>query len=92
MTFEFSGALYRLVDYAEQVEIDGRNLRECLTKLTERYPRLGEALLDQQGRLGMGHQLFINGDQVEVTDLNGYDRIALAEDDVVFVLTALTGG
>lgn len=91
MKFEFSGALYRFVDYAREVEVPGDTLGEGLDSLVERYPRLRRTLLDQSGQVGKSHQLFINGKQLTRND--GYPTdMAMKPTDVVYVLTAITGG
>ena len=91
MKFEFSGALYRFVEYSREVEVPGETLGEGLNGLVERYPRLRRTLLDQNGEVGKSHQLFINGQQVDRTQGYPADR-SMQATDVVYVLTAITGG
>ena len=91
MKFEFSGALYRFVDYSREVEVPGETLKDGLDGLVERYPRLRRTLLDQNGQVGKSHQLFINGQQIDRSESSPAD-LAMKPDDVVYVLTAITGG
>lgn len=91
MKFEFSGALYRFVDYSREVEVPGDTLQEGLDGLIEQYPRLQRTLLDQNGQVGKSHQLFINGQQLDRSQTSPAE-MAMKSDDVVYVLTAITGG
>lgn len=91
MKFEFSGALYRFVDYSREVDVPGETLQEGLDGLIEQYPRLRRTLLDQNGAVGKSHQLFINGQQLDRSELSPSD-MAMKSSDVVYVLTAITGG
>ena len=91
MKFEFSGALYRFVDYSREVEIPGDTLKEGIDGLVERFPRLQRALLDQNGQVGKSHQLFVNGQQIDRAQHAPVD-MTMKPDDVVYVLTAITGG
>ena len=91
MKFEFSGALYRFVDYSREVDIPGDTLKEGIDRLVERYPRLQRTLLDQNGQVGKSHQLFVNGQQVDRSQRSPAD-MNMRPDDVVYVLTAITGG
>ena len=93
MTFEFSGALYRFVDYQRTVRIEeaeGGTLSDCIDALTDRYPALRRVLLDGEGLPGRSHLLYINGEPTG--DRQEAMARPLSASDEVYVLTAITGG
>ncbi|MCX4239980.1 MoaD/ThiS family protein [Paraliomyxa miuraensis] len=95
MRFQFSGALLRFVDFAKQIDVGGPTLGACVEQLVAEHPRLGAALLDQNGRVSDTHQLFLNGEQLDPAPRDGNDpRLSLmvGPDDTVYILTAITGG
>lgn len=71
------------------LEVTGETLGAALNAVFEANPALRSYLLDDQGRLRKHVNVLINGEPVR-------DRArmsdALAEDDEVFVLQALSGG
>ncbi|MEV4439106.1 MoaD/ThiS family protein [Streptomyces sp. NPDC049577] len=88
MIVKVRGVLLRFTEYDNDIEVDGATVREGLTALTERYPRLSEVLLDREGSVRATHLIALNGEQLSAAEL---DREA-AEDDRVDIVTAVSGG
>ncbi|MFF2045013.1 MoaD/ThiS family protein [Kitasatospora sp. NPDC058170] len=88
MIVKVRGILLRFTDYQNEIEVDGGTVREGLTALTERYPNLGEVLLDREGSVRATHLIALNGEKLTLDEL---DREA-TEDDRVDIVTAISGG
>ncbi|WP_181017637.1 molybdopterin-synthase adenylyltransferase MoeB [Zemynaea arenosa] len=71
------------------VQADGATVREALTALTDRHPRLRDQLFDGAGALRSFVNLFLNGDDIRLYD--GLDT-AVHGRDTVEVLPAIAGG
>jgi sulfur-carrier protein len=84
----FTSQLQRFTETPE-VDTDAATLRAALAAAFELNPRLRHYVLDEQGHLRPHVVVFIEGrrasDRETLTD-------ALAPDDKVYVLQALTGG
>lgn len=74
---------------AEIVEVDAGTLKEVVERLVTRFPKLGEALLDEQGDLRHYVALFVDG--VEVRARDGLLH-PVAEGAEVVIVPALSGG
>ena len=46
------------------VQVNGRNVDECLNDLAEQFPALKQALFDKKGKLYHHYDVFINGESV----------------------------
>lgn len=92
MTFEFSGSLYRFANYNREVVIDGGTLGECLDRLVAQFPALATTMLDSAGGISGSHNLFINGERIERDQMGDLRSKPIKPTDVVYVLTAVTGG
>ena len=92
MTFEFSGSLYRFANYNREVVIDGETFGECLDRLLEKFPALVTTMLDSSGTISGSHNVFINGQVVARDQMQDLRAKPLKSTDVVYVLTAVTGG
>ena len=88
MVIRVSGTLLRFTDYQKELRIDAPTLKEGLTNLVEQYPEVGKALFDKGGQIRASHKLFVNGHQVAKADIGR----AVNEEDVVDIVTAVTGG
>ncbi|MFG3052177.1 MoaD/ThiS family protein [Kitasatospora sp. NPDC048239] len=88
MIVKVRGILLRFTDYQNEIEVDGATVREGLTALTERYPNLGDVLLDREGTVRATHLIALNGEKLTLDEL---DREA-TEDDRVDIVTAISGG
>jgi len=84
----FTSQLQRFTETPE-IDTPAATLREALAAAFEVNPRLRHYVLDEQGHLRQHVVVFISGRRVD-------DRMslsdALAPDDKVYVLQALTGG
>jgi hypothetical protein len=93
MKFMFSGALYRFVNYKKEIEIEAKTIGESINSLVEKYPDIKRTLLDNTGKISRSHQLFQNGVQLKMPE-DGTELLArpIGQNDVLYVLTAITGG
>jgi molybdopterin synthase sulfur carrier subunit len=74
----------RAGDCAEHVA-DGATVAEVIASLERAQPGLGGWILDERGRVRRHIAVFVNGDQ-------GAGETAVADDDRVDVLPAISGG
>jgi sulfur-carrier protein len=88
MILRISGTLLRFTDYQKELRFEAATLKDGIDQLAQQYPEVGKALLDKQGNIRASHRLFINGDAVERNDMGR----AMAGEDIVDILTAVTGG
>jgi sulfur-carrier protein len=88
MLIRLSGTLLRFTDFQKELQIDAPTLKGGIDKLVEQYPDVGKALYDHQGQMRATHRLFINGEAVGRAELGR----ELEKDDVVDIMTAITGG
>jgi molybdopterin synthase sulfur carrier subunit len=72
----------------ERIEVAGETVGACLAAVGERFPGFAEQIFDPQGRVHRFVDLFVNGDQIERSDL---DR-SVASGDSVEILAAIAGG
>lgn len=84
---EFAAHLRRHIDCPPQ-QVDARHLRAALDAALTRTPGLQHYVFDDQHALRTHVAVFINGERIQPNDL---DR-ALADNDQVFVVQALSGG
>jgi hypothetical protein len=88
-----SGALLRFAEYTKEVDVEARTLTDGIAALTTRFPGLAPVLLDGEGRVRLTHQLFLNGEQVARGEYAvGAAPLPVANEDTLFVLTAVAGG
>jgi molybdopterin synthase sulfur carrier subunit len=74
-----------------EVEVpDGATVRELLDRLVESWPRLAEAMLDEQGRLSRHVHLLVDGGSVR--HLERGIETALRSDLKIDVFPAVAGG
>ena len=71
---------------APEVEADGATLSELLVDLDRRYPGIRFRMIDEQGGIRVHMRIFVNRERVV-----GLEE-ALAPDDEVQILQALSGG
>ncbi|MCK2215787.1 MoaD/ThiS family protein [Actinomadura sp. ATCC 31491] len=88
MTFRFSGALLRYVDYNRTAVIDAVDLGTALALLEERHPQLRPVLRDATGELRRTHQVFLNGERIPRPS----PHLPLRDSDEVVLLTAIAAG
>lgn len=88
MLIRLSGTLLRFTDYQKEIRIEAPTLKDGISRLVEQYPEVGKALFDKVGQVRASHRLFVNGTQVPKGEI---DR-PVAEEDVIDIVTAVTGG
>jgi molybdopterin converting factor small subunit len=88
MIIVLSGNLRRYTDFDGEVEVNASTLSEALDALVQRYPDLQPVIYDGDGNLRSVHRLYLNGDILEVGDM---DR-PLDPADELGILTAIAGG
>ena len=95
MKFIFSGTMLRFVDFAPEVEISEPSLELALRTLVSQHPLLGSVLLDGEGNVRRTHQMFLNGELMDVryySDNRARGELAMQRGDSVYFLTAIAGG
>ncbi len=71
---------------AREVEAEGKTVADLLHDLDRRYPGIRFRLVDEQDALRPHMRVFVNRVKVRALD------VALAPDDEVHILQALSGG
>jgi molybdopterin synthase sulfur carrier subunit len=82
------GILLRFTDYETDIHVGCETVGDGLVKLTDRYPKLRDALMDREGMVRRAHFIALNGEQLTVGEL---DR-EVDDDDRVDIITAISGG
>ncbi|HVE81549.1 MAG TPA: MoaD/ThiS family protein, partial [Myxococcales bacterium] len=72
----------------KELKIDEPTLKAGLDQLISKYPDIGRTLFDPTGQLRATHRIFVNGNMVEKNEMG----CQVAENDVIDILTAITGG
>lgn len=88
MIVKVRGILLRFTDYRNEIEVEGKTVRDGLDRLTAMFPRLREVLMDREDVVRATHFIALNGEQLSEDE---FDREA-AEDDRVDIVTAVSGG
>lgn len=88
MIVKVRGVLLRFTDYQNEIEVEGKTVRDGLDRLTELFPKLREVLMDREDAVRATHFIALNGEQLSEDEL---DR-ETAEDDRVDIVTAVSGG
>ena len=85
----FTRHLQRFFPSLTAAEVPGRTVRELIDELERRHPGLASYLVDETGRLRRHVNVFVGEEPVR-----DRERLAdaLAPDDKVFILQALSGG
>jgi len=73
---------------AASFDAKGGTVRECLDSTAAAFPGLGARRLDPEGRVHRFVTLFVNGDEIDRSDI---DR-SVAPDDEIDVVAAVAGG
>ena len=72
-----------------EIEVAGRNVRECIEAVARAHPGFREQIFDAQGRVHRFVSLFVNGDELPRETAV---ETPLAEQDRVEILAAIAGG
>ncbi len=69
-------------------EVEGRNVRECVAKLDEQHPGLGELIIDAKGEMKRFVRIFVDGELLPRDSLD----TELAATVTITVVAAAAGG
>ena len=83
------GPLRQLTEGKAEVEIEAKDVTECLDKLGSRFPTLKERLWDDKGQIHRYINVYVNGD-----DVRFLQKLAtpLKPNDEVSIVPAVAGG
>jgi hypothetical protein len=87
MKIRVSGILLRYTEYCRVVDCEAATVVDGLDKLCRDYPALRRFLFTGDGTLSRVHQLFLNGEKIDKTNLNQ----PVHPEDTLEVLTAVAG-
>ena len=68
-----------------EVEVEGKNVNQCLEYLLARFPDLKSQLFDKQGKLFSDIGIFLNND-------NAYPSQPVEDGDELFIMVPIGGG
>lgn len=85
----FTRHLQRFFPTLAEGEVPGRTVREVVDELERRNPGFASYIVDETGRLRRHVNVFVGEEPIRDRDRLGD---ALAPDDKVFILQALSGG
>jgi len=88
-TIRIPAPLRSLTNGADEVAVEGRNIREALTSLGSQHENINSKLLSDNGDLRDFVNIFLNGN--EIRTMNGIDT-ALPEGSVLNIIPAVAGG
>jgi len=88
MVIRVSGTLLRFTDYQKEIRVEAPTLKDGISRLVEQFPEVGKSLFDTTGQIRASHKLFVNGVQIGKADVGR----RVADEDVVDIVTAVTGG
>ena len=78
-----------LTDNLDTVEVDGASITDLLTALDQKYPGIGERLLDAQGNVRRFVNVYVNGEDIRFLQ----DKAtAVKAGDEVSIVPAIAGG
>jgi len=89
ITFRIPLVLRAYSDAPEEIVLEAASVRAALALLEQSHPALHRSICDETGKVRPHVNLFVNADHVR--GLNGLDT-ALAPGDVLWFLTAVSGG
>lgn len=88
-TVRIPTSLRGLTGGSREVEVEPGRIQEVFDRLIDRYPDLGERLIDETGRLRRFVNVFVAEDDIRFLD--GVDT-DVTEGQVVTILPAVAGG
>ena len=88
MRFYLSGNLMRFSDYEREVDVEADTIYSGIVALVDRYQDLRPILIDREGCVRDILQIFLDGEQITVEDLQNAGHPQAN----VTILTALAGG
>lgn len=72
----------------EMVEVEGKNVGECLADLERQFPGMREYIFDRNGKLLKQVEIFINGKTTSPNEL----ATPVKDGDEISILMLLSGG
>jgi molybdopterin converting factor small subunit len=72
----------------EVVEVEGKNVGECLVDLEKRFPGMDEFIFERKGKLLQNIEIFINGETASPNELTA----PVKDGDEISILMLLSGG
>jgi molybdopterin converting factor small subunit len=80
--------LQELAKGQEVVEVEGRNVEECLWDLDRKFPGMAENIFDRNGKLLKHVEIFVNGKTTFPNEL----ATIVTDRDELSILVLLAGG
>jgi molybdopterin synthase sulfur carrier subunit len=76
------GPLKSLTEGTADLEMEAKDVAECLSKLGEQFPKLNERMWDEEGQMHRHINVYVNGEDVRFlqqlsTPLNPGDELAI---------------
>jgi molybdopterin converting factor small subunit len=81
-------SLQSLAGDIKEIDIEGKNVGECLESLVEKYPRLKNEIFTRSHKLRQGLSIYRNGEKTDITEAS----TPLAEGDKLYLLNVIFGG
>lgn len=78
----------QFTDGVEMVEVEGKNVGECLRALIGRYPQMKDALFDNKGKLHNYVEIYVNMESAYPEEL----AKPVEEGDQIHITIMLSGG
>ena len=83
------GPFRQLTDGTADLEVDAKDIAECLDKVGIRFPKLKERMWDEEGQIHKHINVYVNGD-----DIRFLQKLStpLGAGDEVSIMPAMAGG
>jgi molybdopterin synthase sulfur carrier subunit len=78
-----------LTDNLDTVEVDGASVADLLTALDQKYPGIGERLLDAQGNVRRFVNIYVNGEDIRFLQEKA---TPVKDGDEISIVPAIAGG
>lgn len=85
---ELSSFFSKYTDNVLAMPVEGSNIREALSDLVHRFPKLEKLLLNDEGALRQTYDLFLNGTRVYPRNM----ALPLKDGDKLNILYVIHGG
>ncbi len=81
--------LQKLTDNKNEVEVDGKNIKEIIEYLEEKYKGIKERICDENGKIRRFINIYVNGEDIRF--ING-EMTEVKDGDEVLIIPAIAGG
>ena len=88
-TIKIPSPLLKLTNNESEVKVDGKNVKELLLNLEEKYPGFKERLYDDTGSLRKFINIYVNEEDIRF--LKG-ENTEVSDNDEVSIIPAIAGG